>query len=274
MLTSIINSYDLPLTPPMDLNFIGERKLSPFPMQLRTTNGTGLFGARRDGDVPNGIIRRHHGIDLLAPKGTKVFSSSQGKVISVSSDNLIVEHELGIKFYIKYAHIFNIVVAQNQIVLPGQPIAEVNENAAWAHETHLHFELRYLSNPPYADFLTINSTFAMYQWEIKTYGKEEGRVNEINNTYISSFEEIVKGRQLRFILIKLEGNPKELFLPIQTGLPEDESLAITLRQAFFSNKKVRIVWRDSLFFGKIANPQPGFNNSHKVAIIAEVRVLK
>ncbi len=275
MTTPFINPLDLPLTPPMDLNhnLPGIDKISPFPMQLRTRKSIGLFEARRDVDPVNGrqgLLRAHHGIDLLAPKRTKVFASADGKVISVGNGILIL-HDYGFKFLTFYNHLLNKIVANGDTVASGQEICEVNDNVNWPDETHLHFELRYPfdnTNPSYANSLPINSTFAMYYWETKSFKNDDTTRNIIDRVHITSFEEIIRARHLRFIKISVENDSRDLFLPIQTGLFEDQNLAKTIREAFFNGNKVCIIWRESLFFSKIQTTHD------KVSIIAEVKIYK
>lgn len=277
MISSFLDPYLLPLTPPMDLNSTapGIDKISPFPMQLRTRANVGLFGARRDA-TPTGannadwLIRMHQGIDLLAPKGTKVFASAGGTVSHADANGVTILHNFGVNFFTNYSHLLNVVVNTGDVVASGQLLGEVNSNPAWKNETHLHFEVRYPfdnANPTYRDSLPLNAAFLMYRWEVKSFENDTSR-NIIDNVHIATFEEIIRGRQLRFIMINVDGNKRDLFLPIQTGLPEDDSLAETLRQAFMHGKKVRIVWRTSLFFSKI-------QSEHSLAsIIAEVKVYR
>ncbi|NPU92290.1 MAG: M23 family metallopeptidase [Gammaproteobacteria bacterium] len=275
-----ITGYDLPLTPPMDLNSSMRDidVISPFPMQLRTRNNVGLFSARRNATPRGGhdddwLIRQHFGIDLLAPIGTKVFASASGKVVLSNTDSITILHDYGLKFITNYFHLQNVVVAANESVSAGQLISEVNNHPDWPEETHLHFEVRLPFDSVenhYAHSLPVNPTFAMYHWEIKNYKNKDGVDRSvIDDTHIVSFEEIVRSRQLRFVMIKVENNDgRPLYLPIQTGLVEDASLAETIRQAFMTNKRVRLVWRESLFFSKIQS------DYEKVAIVAEVKVYR
>jgi hypothetical protein len=287
MTTSLMNPYDLPLVPPMDLNsnLPDIDKISPFPMQLRTRRSVGLFLTRRqDSETIDGreaLIRTHNGIDLLAPFGTKVFASASGIVANVTAGTVLLFHNNGFKFFTFYSHLQTINVTEKDpqgkpvLVSAGEQIGEIADYQSGPD--HLHFEIRYPFN--YAglsrdETFPINPTFCMYNWEVKTYQNDEAARKVIDNVYIKSFEEIIRGRQLRFILCNVEGDNRNLFLPLQTGLQEDDSLATTLRHAFFANKKVRIVWRESLFFGKIQSGDDGCNKNEKVAIIAEIKVYK
>jgi murein DD-endopeptidase MepM/ murein hydrolase activator NlpD len=275
MNSSFIDPLDLPLTPPMDLNHgvRGIDKISPYPMQLRTRASVGLFEARRETGVVDGrqgLIRAHHGIDLLAPKGTKVYAAADGKVIH-SGGAIHILHDYGFRFITVYNHILNKLVKTGDSVVSGQELCEVDDNVNWKNETHLHFELRYPfenANPSYNTSLPIDATYAMYQWEVKSFQNDEEVRHEIDKVNIVSFEEIIRGRMLRFIRIKVEGKDRNLYLPIQTGLHEDHSLAETIRQAFFAGKKVCVMWRESLFFSKIQTTYD------KVSIISEVKIYR
>ena len=267
-MTTFVNPLDLPLTPPMDLNpnFPKKDKISPYPMQLRTRGSVGLFATRRD--VQNGLLRTHAGIDLLAPIGTKVFASANGNVIQDSGNSILILHDYGFKFLTFYQHLQNKIVSNGNRVVSGQQIGEVG---VWDNkEDHLHFEVRYPfdnNSPSYDHSLPINPTFAMYYWEIKTFENLEDR-NVIDNVYISGYEEIIRARHLRFIMCNVSGKKRDLFLSIQTGLKEDDSLAETIRLSFIAKKKVRITWRKSLFFSKIQKTY------EHIAIIAEIKVYK
>ncbi|MBL7702569.1 MAG: M23 family metallopeptidase [Ferruginibacter sp.] len=277
MANSFINPTDLPLVPPMDLNqhLPGIDRISPFPMQLRTQRNVGLFYARREADPVTGrqtLIRPHTGIDLLAPKGTKVFAAAGGKVIDVNPGNILMLHDFGFKFMTFYNHVQNILVKVGDIVSPGHEICEVNDNPNWPTETHLHFELRYpfeSSTFTRKNSLPINTTFVLYNWEVKSFENDNNNSNRnvYDNTVITSYEEVVRDRQLRFVKINVRANNRDLYLPLQTGLFEDQHLADTIRAAFMANKTVRIAWRESLYFSKIQTVHD------KVGIIVEIKML-
>lgn len=267
MITSYINPLYLPLVPPMDLNKDNARYglLSPYQMQLRLTDGEGLFGTRRSsGDHIHG----HNGIDLLAPVGTKIYAASDGIVKEVSTKNILIQHDnAGFNYLTFYSHLQNVLVSVGSSVFCGQPIGEVG--LFDGKEDHLHFEVRYPFDnaaPSRINSLTVDPTFAMYHWEIKAFSNTASMRYLKDKVIITSLEEVIRGRQLRFLLCKVESEAKDLYLPLQTGLPEDDSLAETIKQAFFSGKKVQIVWRESLFFSKIQN------SKLKTPIITEIKV--
>ena len=111
-----------------------------FPVQDRTTSAIlSVFGAERDAGR-----RRHHGVDIFAPRGTPVLSATNGQVTEVQNTDIggkivwISDPEEKVSVY--YAHL------DSQTVLPG---AEINRGAvlgfvgntgnAITTSPHLHF---------------------------------------------------------------------------------------------------------------------------------------
>lgn len=100
-------------------------------------NVTSWFGPRKG--------RPHDGIDIAAPKGTRVLAAEKGKVIY--SDNgisgygnlIIIEHSGG--FHTVYGHNSRNRVDVDERVNKAQVIAEVG-NTGRATGYHLHFEIR------------------------------------------------------------------------------------------------------------------------------------
>ena len=96
---------------------------------IRPVDGitTGVFGSQR---ILNGQPRRpHYGIDIAAPKGTKVRNSNSGKVV-LSEKNLfftggtiIIEHGHGLISI--YSHLDEIFVKKGDYLERGQFIATV-----------------------------------------------------------------------------------------------------------------------------------------------------
>jgi murein DD-endopeptidase MepM/ murein hydrolase activator NlpD len=159
----------LGIVPPMDLGLAPEG-ISPFPLKLRTHNNSrpivgsvGLFGARRNVDAP-GLIRLHEGVDLLAPIGTPVFSVQHGTVLSVGTTSVLIEHTRGFRYLTFYQHLQNIIVSENQAVVQGERMAEVGTYTA--HDTHLHFEIRYpfgRTPPNRENSLPSDPTWALFE---------------------------------------------------------------------------------------------------------------
>jgi len=109
---------------------------------------TGVFGSQR---ILNGQPRRpHYGIDIAAPKGTKVRNSNSGKVV-LSEKNLfftggtiIIEHGHGLISI--YSHLDEIFVKNGDYLKRGQFIATVGSTGR-STGPHLDFRL-YCRNIP------------------------------------------------------------------------------------------------------------------------------
>lgn len=263
----------LPIVPPMDLNhnMPGIDAISPFPMELRSNRGVGLFGTRR-GAGNNGLITFHEAADLLAPIGTPVFAAATGKVIGGSATSALIFHDLGFRFLTFYQHMQKKSVKTGDQVTSGQQIAEVGDWTGGT-EDHLHFEIRYLfdtvAKPTRENTLPIDPTNVLYQWESKTYQNDpavrQGHI--FDNVSITNIEEVWRDRLLRFVMINVSGSKRDLYIPLIDTSEANLSLVTTLKSAFFYSKKVRIVWRESLFFKNIQTAD------NRASIIAEVKVL-
>jgi murein DD-endopeptidase MepM/ murein hydrolase activator NlpD len=101
----------------------------------------GRFGIR-DG-------RRHDGIDLAAPEGTRVGAAAGGEVIYVGDQAgygriVIVRHPGGLVTL--YAHMRKSLVDEGEKVERGDPIGEVGQTGRTSGP-HLHFEVREGTRP-------------------------------------------------------------------------------------------------------------------------------
>lgn len=92
--------------------------------------------------------RRHHGIDLLAPKGTPIYAVLDGIVEVVANGGrgwrgygrvVFINH--GNELWSLYSHCDTIKVKMGQTVRQGEQIATVGRTGR-ATGNHLHFELR------------------------------------------------------------------------------------------------------------------------------------
>lgn len=88
---------------------------------------TGVFGSQR---VYNGSPGRpHYGLDIAAPTGTLVSAPIDGVVtlaypdMFYSGGTLIIDHGLGVSS--TFIHLSRILVEEGQLVMQGDPIAEV-----------------------------------------------------------------------------------------------------------------------------------------------------
>jgi len=99
------------------------------------------FGNRRD--PFNTRMAFHSGVDFAANRGTPVYASAGGKVIFAGNRpayGRTVEIDHGNGMVTRYAHTHKILVKKDQVVLPGQVIAQVGSSGR-STGTHLHFEI-------------------------------------------------------------------------------------------------------------------------------------
>lgn len=103
---------------------------------------TSRFGYRKG--------RNHNGIDIDLETGDTIVSAFDGKVRYAQRHEkgfgnlVIVRHYNGLETY--YAHCEKLLVAPNQEVKAGEPIA-LGGNTGRSTGDHLHFEVRFYDNP-------------------------------------------------------------------------------------------------------------------------------
>jgi murein DD-endopeptidase MepM/ murein hydrolase activator NlpD/SH3-like domain-containing protein len=111
-----------------------------FPVAGRDSRAVkSFFGADRDAGA-----RRHHGIDIFAPRGTPVIAATRGTVRSTRPNNLggnviwLSDYERGQTLY--YAHLDRHIVSPGQQVEIGDTLGFVgNTGNARSTPPHLHF---------------------------------------------------------------------------------------------------------------------------------------
>jgi murein DD-endopeptidase MepM/ murein hydrolase activator NlpD len=117
---------------------------STMPQFLLPTNGkiTGVYGSSR---TYNGIEKSwHKGLDIANKEGTLITAPLKGKVVLAMRDSfyngnlLIIDH--GKKIYSIYAHLYDILVKNGDIVTVNQPIAKIGTTGR-STGPHLHFGL-------------------------------------------------------------------------------------------------------------------------------------
>lgn len=90
-------------------------------------------------------LKMHNGIDLTAPRGTEVYATGSGKVVSAGystggyGKKVIIDHGYGYKTL--YAHLDKVLVKNGQSVSRGQIIGEVGSSGR-STAPHLHYEVR------------------------------------------------------------------------------------------------------------------------------------
>ncbi len=90
------------------------------------------------------IRKMHFGIDFTAKKGTPIYSTGDGKILSVKSrksgygKHVIIDHGFGYKSL--YAHMQDITVKSGQVIKKGEIIGTVG-NTGTSTAPHLHYEV-------------------------------------------------------------------------------------------------------------------------------------
>ena len=105
------------------------------------------FGVRSDpftgSDLP------HLGIDLAADKGTPVFATANGKVLSAGwhsalGNLIVIDHGFGYETH--YGHLATMRVRAGQVVKRGEIIGSVG-NTGYSTGPHLHYEVHLFDKP-------------------------------------------------------------------------------------------------------------------------------
>jgi len=97
-----------------------------------------------------GVYKMHTGIDLTAPKGTKIHATGDGVVVQASGSSggygNIVKIDHGFGYITYYAHQSKILVKKGQKVKRGDVIGLVGSTGR-SVSSHLHYEVR-INNKP------------------------------------------------------------------------------------------------------------------------------
>jgi len=118
------------------MSFPGRR-----PIKEENSWISSYFGKRRD--PFNTRLAFHSGIDFAAYRGTPIYASAGGKVVFAGNRpgyGRTVEIDHGNGMVTRYAHTLKILVKKNQIVTPGQLLAQVGSTGR-STGSHLHFEI-------------------------------------------------------------------------------------------------------------------------------------
>ena len=95
-----------------------------------------------------GYWRMHEGIDLSAPKGTPVYATGNGVVVSSKwrpGYGELIELNHGFGYKTRYGHLSKRYVQAGDSVTRGQVIGEVG-NTGISSGSHLHYEVRFRDN--------------------------------------------------------------------------------------------------------------------------------
>jgi murein DD-endopeptidase MepM/ murein hydrolase activator NlpD len=119
-----------------------QRKFLPSLIPVEGAGMTSNFGYRIDPFT--GANSMHEGVDFSAPTGTTILASASGKVIKAEGEagygNMVdVDHGNGL--VTRYAHASKLLVKEGDLVVRGQPLAEVGSTGR-STAPHLHFEVR------------------------------------------------------------------------------------------------------------------------------------
>lgn len=94
----------------------------------------------------------HYGIDILAPKGSSVNATADGKVIFAGSSkelglHIVIDHGEN-NWVTKYGHMKSLIVAEGDYVIKGQTIAVYGGSGdSTVTGAHLHYAMFYKGKP-------------------------------------------------------------------------------------------------------------------------------
>jgi peptidoglycan LD-endopeptidase LytH len=121
---------------------VNGQKMVPFPVA-----GVGMSSIQSwFGDVRDGGIRSHEGVDIFAPRGTLVYAVVDGRVASAEvtpvGGNVVWLDAADGTYTYYYAHLDRLHVRRGQRVSAGERIGTVgNTGNARAARPHLHFSI-------------------------------------------------------------------------------------------------------------------------------------
>ena len=102
----------------------------------------------RYADISSVRSSAHTGLDIAAPRGTKISAAASGTVVFAGTKGsfgkmVVISHGNGVQTY--YAHCSSLLVSKGDTVKQGQAIAKVGKTGN-ATGNHLHFEVRVNGN--------------------------------------------------------------------------------------------------------------------------------
>lgn len=101
---------------------------------------------------------RHSGLDIAAPKGTKIFATNTGKIklsmnLTLTGNTIVIDHGAG--FFSVYYHMNERYVKEGDMVTIGQEIGEVG-STGFSTGPHLHFMISYYTQNLEPGYLIYN----------------------------------------------------------------------------------------------------------------------
>ncbi|MDE5663972.1 MAG: peptidoglycan DD-metalloendopeptidase family protein [Muribaculaceae bacterium] len=112
-----------------------------FPISQEEVNISSGYGMRRD--PVTGTRKQHDGIDFLAPVGTSVYATADGKVAVAERKGGFgncVEIAHGFNYLTRYAHLSELLVEEGAEVKRGDLIGKVGSSGK-STTPHLHYEV-------------------------------------------------------------------------------------------------------------------------------------
>lgn len=112
-----------------------------FPISQEEVNISSGYGMRRD--PVTGTRKQHEGIDFLAPVGTPVYATADGKVAVAERKGGFgncVEIAHGFNYLTRYAHLSELLVEEGTEVKRGDLIGKVGSSGK-STTPHLHYEV-------------------------------------------------------------------------------------------------------------------------------------
>ena len=123
----------------ISISYDGSKMTWPCPSYTRISSP---FGWRIHPTL--GVKKYHNGVDMAAPKGTKILAAYSGEVVAATynvtmGNYVLINHGNG--YYTIYMHASKLLVTPGQIVVEGDKIAEVGSTGR-STGPHLHFGVR------------------------------------------------------------------------------------------------------------------------------------
>jgi len=117
------------------------------PLPAKSYRISSPFNKARKHPILN-IVRKHEGVDLAAPLGTKIYAAADG-VVTISKYSksagkyIVINHQNG--YTTSYMHLSKSFAKKGQKIKRGQVIGEVG-NTGISTGNHLHYEIRKSGN--------------------------------------------------------------------------------------------------------------------------------